>query len=261
MPSVARLNVTPVKSTRLHHPDALRIERFGAAGDRDFFFVDAGGELFSATTDAPMLRVTVTYDGAADELAFRFPDGSELRGPAAGDGAPITVDFYGRPVAARIVGGPWEGAFTAYTGRPTRLARADEPGAGMDVEPVTIVSLASVEELARQGERASLDARRFRMTIELEGCRAHEEDTWAGRRVRIGQVELVIGEQVPRCVVTTLNPDTGQRDFSTLKVISRYRGVAPRTAPPFGVYARVLVPGVVHVGDDVAILDAEPAEA
>jgi uncharacterized protein YcbX len=259
VPTVARLNVTPVKSTRLNHPDALRIEPFGPVGDRDFFFVDPDARRFPAMGKAPLLQVTASYDARTDSLTFGFPDGRSLHGPAAGSGDAITVDFYGRPVTARIVAGPWEEAFTAFTGRPTRLARADDPGAGTDVEPVTLVSLASVQELARRGDRSSLDARRFRMTIELDGCHAHEEDTWAGRIVRIGDVELAIGEQVPRCVVTTLDPDTGERDFPTLSVISRYRDIAPRTPPPFGVYARVLTPGVVRLGDAVTIRDAEPA--
>jgi len=258
MPTVASLNVTPVKSTRLKQPAALRIEAYGAVGDRDFFFVDPAGRRFSASSKAPMQRVSVTRDDTADELTFRFPDGSSLTGPAAGDGDALTVDFYGRAVRAHVVGGPWEEALTAYAGRPTRLARADDPGAGTDVEPVTIVSLASVRELARRGGRSSLDPRRFRMTIELDGCDPHEEDTWAGRALRVGGVDLIVGEQVPRCVVTTLDPDTGERDFPTLSVISRYRGVPPRTSPPFGVYARVLTPGVVRVGDAVSILDAPP---
>jgi len=261
MPTVATLNVTPVKSTRLNQPAALRIETYGAVGDRDFFFVDLAGRRFSASSKAPMMRVSVTRDDSADELTFRFPDGTSLTGPAIGDGEALTVDFYGRPVGAHVVDGPWEEALTAYAGRPTRLARADDPGAGTDVEPVTIVSLASVEEVARQGGRSSLDPRRFRMTIELDGCEPHEEDTWAGRTLRVGEVELTVGEQVPRCVVTTLDPDTGERDFPTLSVISRYRNVPPRTSPPFGVYARVLIPGGVRVGDAVSIVEAQPARA
>jgi uncharacterized protein YcbX len=261
MPTISRLNVTPVKGTRLNHPDELRIERHGAAFDRDFFLVDPAGERLPSKVAPRMFRVTSSYHDEADELTFGFPDGTARTGPAAGDGDALVVDFYGRSVPAHVVGGPWEATFTAYLERPARLARADEPGAGTDVEPVTIVSLASVEELARRGERSTLDARRFRMTMELDGCEPHEEDTWSDRIVRIGDVELVVGERVPRCVITTLDPDTGERDFSTLKVISRYRGVPPRTSPPFGVYARVAVPGVVHVGDDVTVLGAERVRA
>ncbi|MFN8233895.1 MAG: MOSC N-terminal beta barrel domain-containing protein, partial [Actinomycetota bacterium] len=90
MPTVASLNVTPVKSTRVNRPVALRIEVFGAVGDRDFFFVDPAGRRVSASSKAPMQRVSVTRDDTADELTFRFPDGSSLTGPAAGDGDALT---------------------------------------------------------------------------------------------------------------------------------------------------------------------------
>ena len=61
------------------------------------------------------------------------------------------------------------------------------------------------------------------MTFELEGCAPHEEDTWAGRRVRVGTALLRIYGQVPRCVVTTQSPETGLKDFETLKTIASYR--------------------------------------
>jgi uncharacterized protein YcbX len=93
------------------------------------------------------------------------------------------------------------------------------------------------------------------MTIEIEGVSApHEEDSWGGRRVRVGEVELAIGDQVPRCVVTTLDPATGVRDFPTLHVIKRYRGLTRKGNVHFGVYADVARPGVVRVGDEVAVL-------
>ncbi len=59
------------------------------------------------------------------------------------------------------------------------------------------------------------------------------------------------GGAVPRCVITTLDPATGHRDFPTLHVIRRYRGVSADGDLPFGVYADVLEPGTVRVGDPV----------
>ena len=54
-------------------------------------------------------------------------------------------------------------------------------------------------------------------------------------------------------VVTTLDPDTGVRDFPTLSVIKRYRGVADRELL-FGVYASVIEPGTVRRGDELTLL-------
>ena len=52
-----------------------------------------------------------------------------------------------------------------------------------------------------------------------------------------------------RCVVTTLDLDTGLRDFPTLKVIKNYRGINAEQQLEFGVYAEVVEPGEVSVGD------------
>ena len=98
-----------------------------------------------------------------------------------------------------------------FVGSPVRLARCDVPGDGSDVYHVTMVSRASVEELARNGgrtEEGTLDPGRFRMTFELDGCDPHEEDSWAGRRVRFGGATLRVYGQVPRCAVTTQDPST-----------------------------------------------------
>ncbi len=256
MRTIARLNVTPVKSTALQHPDQIRLERYGAVGNRDFFFVDHEGRRFSGEKKASLLPVGAAYDAEDDRLELRLPDGVLVSGPATVSGEALAVDFYGRPVEGHVVEGDFAEALSRYTGHDIRLVRVDRPGDGNDERPVTLVSLASVAELGRQaGREQPVDARRFRMTIEIDGCAPHEEDAWRGRRVRIGDAVVVVGEPVPRCVVTTLDPDTGLRDFPTLSIIKRYRGVSEDGDLPFGVYADVDVPGLVRVGDPINPLD------
>lgn len=253
MARVAGFNVTPVKSTALHHPDRLRFDVRGALGDRRFFLVDGNGKRFSGATKAPILPVVADYDEERDELELRLPDGVVVAGRPEPDGEALFVDFYGREVPARVVDGDFTEALSRYAGHEVRLARPDRPGDALDVRPVTLVSLESVAELARQGGHdGTLDPGRFRMTIEIEGVsRPHEEDSWAGREVRVGEVLLRVGTPVPRCVVTTLDPATGRRDFPTLRVIRDYRGVNAKNELEFGVYAEVLEPGEARVGDPV----------
>ena len=252
MPRVTRFNVTPVKSTRLHHPEAIRFEPYGVPGNRDFFPITDEGRLFAGSKLGTLVRIDAEHDEERDVLRVRFPDGVEVDGPAAGAGEALDVNFYGRNVPAHVVDGPWTEPLSRYAGRDLRLARADRPGAGNDVRPITFVSLASVQELSRQGDReASVDPRRFRMTFEMDGVGPHEEDGWDGRRIRVGDAVLLVEAQVPRCVVTTQDPATGLRDFPTLSVIKRYRGVTEDNQLPFGMYASVLEPGQARVGDPV----------
>ena len=93
------------------------------------------------------------------------------------------------------------------------------------------------------------------MLVELGGCEPHEEDTWAGRLLRIGQAVVRVGGPIPRCVVTTLDPDEGVKDFDTLKAVAAYRGVTADRDINFGVYADVVEPGMIAVGDEAALID------
>jgi uncharacterized protein YcbX len=132
----------------------------------------------------------------------------------------------------------------------------------VDVEPITLVSEASARDLADRGNHdGPLDPRRFRMSFELAGCEPFEEDTWAGLQVAIGGAIVAVAGPVPRCRVTNQDPLTGERDWNTLTQIARIRERIPGDGGlPFGVYARVVRPGLVRVGDAVDPIVPAPGE-
>ena len=115
-----------------------------------------------------------------------------------------------------------------------------------------MISLASVADLAARGGVTKVDPRRFRMLIELDDCQPYEEDSWSGDRLRIGEAELLVSGPTYRCTLTTLHPDTGERDFPALDVLATYRQGADGLE--LGRYAQVLRPGVIRVGDTVEVL-------
>ena len=92
------------------------------------------------------------------------------------------------------------------------------------------------------------------MLFTLAGCRPHEEDEWNGRLLRVGDAVVRAGGPVDRCAMTTRDPDTGERDLDTLRLIREYRGVSDRNTIDFGVYGAVERPGRVSVGDSVELL-------
>jgi uncharacterized protein YcbX len=151
-----------------------------------------------------------------------------------------------------VVDGPWSDAISRFAGRPLRLIRSDEPGAGVDrgLGPVTMLSDASLDELARHAEVDGVDARRFRMLVGIAGCEPHEEDSWLGGRVRVGAAVVRLHEPVGRCAITTQNPGSGVPDFDTLREIRQYRGMRGKEID-FGVFGEVEAPGRVRVGDAV----------
>lgn len=255
MPTVARLSVAPVKSTALHHPEEVRVEVFGVPENRRFYFVNVAGRLLGGARHGPLVSIRADYDPARERLSLRFPGGREVRGPvhlAAGE--PRVTVFWGRLVEGHDVEGPFSDAVSEFVGEPVRLVRVHRPGDANDSHAVSIVSSASVRELARRAGRTEpLDPRRFRMLVEVEGTAPHEEDRWVGRDVRVGEAVVRVVRQDPRCVVTTQDPETGIPDFPTLKAIRAYRGEGD-DGVPFGVYADVVRPGRVRVGDVVSPL-------
>lgn len=255
MPTLARINVTPMKGTALQHPTAVELTSVGIPGSRRFFLTRADGVLYSGSDHGPLVQVRASVDNPG-RLRCTFPDGTTVTSDTDRLGPATTVDFYGRPVVAREVHGPLAAAFSAFVGREVRVMRADRDGDGVDVHPLTVVSTASVAELGRRGSyEGDLDAGRFRINLELDGCEPFEEDSWDGRRVAIGEAIVRIRGQIPRCVVTTQDPGTGLQDWNTLKQIASFRALMPDRQVPFGMYAEVVHEGTTALGDPVAPLN------
>jgi hypothetical protein len=253
--TVARLNVTPVKGTRLAHPASVELTLEGIIGNRRFHFVDAHGELASCTDVGALMRLGSEWDRRTGEIAIGFPDGTRVSSDARRLGAAHVTDFDGKPVPGSFVDGPIDEAASAFAGRPLRLVMADREGDGPDVHRLSLVGLASVADLGARHGRPELDPRRFRMNLELDGLAAFEEEGWDGGRLRVGEAVIHVLGQVPRCVATTRDPATGVKDFDTLKHIAAYRPLmtGPRGVP-FGMYAEVEVPGRVALGSPVEVL-------
>lgn len=250
---VARLRSSPVKGLAQREVQSLALVPGGVEGDRRFVCVDEQGRRLYSLDLGPLARATATWDRAADTLEIRFADGSVLRDAVdlAGDELELRSSS-GRRLAGRLIRGPFAPAISEAAGRSLRLVHV--PVGEGSPGPVTLLGDGSVARLAEELGLDALDPRRFKMSVELEGVAAHAEDEWAGRSLRVGDAVLEVGGQVPRCALTTRDPDTGERDLDTLRVLLRYRGPMATGEPPFGVYAAVREPGAIAVGDAVELL-------
>jgi uncharacterized protein len=253
--TVAWISVTPVKGLRLQQRDEVELTEDGVPGDRAFFLVDERGSMVSATRLGPLVAVVPEHDPQADTLALQFPGGEEVVGRTE-LGEPEEVRFSGLSLRARPVLGSFSAALSDHCAKTLRLFAMPPERPGVDrgsVGAATLLSVASLERLrAQAGENEPVDPRRFRMTFGVEGLEPHEEDSWIGRDVSVGDTLVRVMGNVGRCAATTRQPDSGVVDFKTLHHLKAYRDRLPTTEPlPFGVYARVRRPGRVRVGDAV----------
>jgi uncharacterized protein YcbX len=252
VPSVSWLSVAPVKGLALVRVDEVKLESFGVLENRRFHVLTRDGRFVNGLTrlKRSLFEVVPAWDAESDSLRLTFPDGRVIE-DVVRLGDPVATWFYRRAEYGRVVEGPWSDALSEFAGQPLWLARTDRPGAAVDRSngAVSLVSDASVDELARRAGVDRVDARRFRMLIGLAGCDPHEEDEWIGRDVLIGDAVVRVREQVARCAITTQDPDSGRRDLDTLRVIKEYRGVRGSKSLDFGVYGEVLEPGRIRVGD------------
>jgi len=259
---VSRLSVAPVRGLGLEHPRSIDLTRDGVAEDRRFYLIDVGGRLVDRLIAGPLARVHAWTDPEATRLQLTLPSG-EVIDDEIRLGELVETNVHKRMATGHVVDGPWADALEPYAGRPVRVVRCDRIGGtripvGWDHvrNGVSLVSDGSLRRLAAELGVPSVDARRFRMLIELEGAEAHEEDGWIGRQIEVGSAVLRITKPDARCAITTQDPDTGIRDLDTLRAIIAYRGLRDGHNADLGVLGEVAVPGRISLGDTVAVSDA-----
>ena len=131
MPKVVRFNVTPVKSTRLHHPEEnpARSRRRTRRRPR-VLFVDGDGKRFSGATKAPTLPRRRRVRRRARPPRAHAPERRRDRGPptATDERGWSWISTAGR--SACIVDGGFEEALSDYAGTSAAPRPARPSGRG-----------------------------------------------------------------------------------------------------------------------------------
>jgi uncharacterized protein len=125
------------------------------------------------------------------------------------------------------------------------------PGTYYDAFPLHFVTSASLAHMARLHPEASWDARRFRPSFVIETLpelTGAIELSFAGRRLRVGEVELACTVPAPRCSMVMQAQSGLARDPSVL------RSIVKDSAQNMGMYAAVTQRGTLREGDAVELL-------
>jgi uncharacterized protein YcbX len=120
-----------------------------------------------------------------------------------------------------------------------------------DCRPVSVFNVWTAHQLSDE-TGTTVDQRRFRANvyIDLESHQGFAENALVGRSLRIGpKATVTIVERDPRCKMITLDPDTGEQNPEIMRCVARkHDGHA-------GLYAAVLVEGIIRRGDQIELLN------
>ncbi|WP_176474169.1 MOSC domain-containing protein [Niallia circulans] len=226
----------PIKSFTGESLEKARIMSYGIYGDRSHAFIDkANNKHLTITQYSKMVTYRAGFSG--EESIEKFPDLTIT----ANDGSEY---IWGETALLERLEQETNRTLDSITYAPTFV-----PFPAIEEDNLLLISTKALSELSTSfGE--SIDERRFRGNIvyDLQESGINEQDL-LGKKIKIGSdVILKINKFCERCMIITVDPETGIRQPKLLKQIVKERN------NHFGLYASVIHTGIIHIGDEIAIL-------
>lgn len=248
---VSELFTHPVKGLTPQKCDRVFLQAgHGIKGDRAFALMYEAIALDIPSTSVPWMKkknfamqcdlpqlaaIHCQYDADTAVLTIKRQE-AELFSAATntGEGRDRISEFFSTYIAAnspnrgsvRLVG---DGASSRYPDRES--------------VHISLVSQATLDDIsAAVGQ--SVDARRFRPNIVLQGVPAWAEFDWIGKQLRLGNVQIALAAPINRCLNIDVHPDTGERDIPLFTLLKQHFAHQQT-----GVLAQVLSSGSVSVGN------------
>jgi uncharacterized protein YcbX len=251
------LNVYPVKSCAGIGVDRATVTSRGFAGDRRFMVVDETGRFLTQRVLPQMSQIHCAFD--SNQLTLRATGRPDLKLPRAlAEGSRTQVDVW-RDTCDAVVHDEASAWLSTVLDRDVRLVympddvrRSHGDGDGLvsfaDGYPYLLTTEASLADLnARLAEPVTMD--RFRPNVVVDGLEAFAEDGWT--TITIGSVQFRVTKPCDRCVLTTVDPQTGIKGKEPLRTLSTYRKLDAGVC--FGMNLVATSTGEVAVGDPVRV--------
>jgi len=258
---IAALYIHPVKSLHRIDVETLDLEPWGPKGDRRWLVVSPEGIFMTQRQHPAMAPVRTSLD--ADGLVLSAEAVPPLRLAPPGPDAPVlSVSVWkDRNIEARDAGEQAADWMSKILQTPCRIVHMATPeqarptGFGSvsfaDGFPLLVTSTASLAALNERLDQP-VPMERFRPNIVVETEAPWAEDEW--RILKIGMVELELVKPCSRCIVTTIDQETGHIPVprEPLRTMTAFRhrpgGVM------FGQNAIIRRAGVIRLGDQVECL-------
>jgi uncharacterized protein YcbX len=274
----------PVKSMGGETPDQIDLLPEGMAGDRYWALRDeslggiSGAKRFPELMGFSSRLLGPDSEDGAPAAEIVFPDGRRLltSDPEVAEsisevlGEAVTLwpllpadqaDHYRRGAPAHedmetelrsIFGRTPDEALPDMSVFPPEVFEfASPPGTYFDAFPLHLMTSASLSTLQERAPDTVMDIRRFRPNFLIEevgGESDFPEASWCGHRLAIGEAEIEIIAECPRCVMTTHGFDDVPKAPAVMRTLVR------ENAGNLGVYAKTTKAGRIRVGDPVRLI-------
>jgi len=261
---ISELHYYPIKSCHGTSPDQAEIGLRGIKGDREFMLVDERG-LFITQRDNS--RLSLIYPEWREEtLILKAPGRTPFYHRPHSRGLTTIVEIWGDRCSAIDQGDETARWLNDFLGISCRLVQISEESirrtdpvyrhkdedqiSFSDGFPFLLISETSLSDLNGRVE-VPVPVDRFRPNIVITGADPYAEDRW--KRIRIGKIEFTVAKSCERCMVTTIDQETGMTGHEPLRTLSRYRRLSNGKV----VFGQNLIhhgTGHICVGDSVEVL-------
>ena len=272
----------PVKSMVGEHLERIDVGVSGLPGDRAWAVRNLeAGEQQGARQLPGLLRVTASLQGEEDGTPrLTFPDGMRLKASSP-DASQRLSELIGKglrlvPLEPASNRAHYQKASRRLDAKALRREMGVEdgdlppdlsslglqkllelgvyttpPGTYFDAYPIHLMTTSSLQHVARQAGRSSLNPLRYRPNILIDtgSARGLLEPGWLRATLRIGACRLFVETPTIRCAI----PGRAQALPGVHADKSVIGAVAQHADRHLGVYARVTSPGVIRVGDPVSL--------
>lgn len=225
----------PVKSFTGESISKARIMSYGIYGDRSHAFIDKSSKDKHLTiTQYPKM---VTYKAAfiGDDCLEAFPKMKI----SASDGSEYNWDD---SALLERLEKETNRTLETITYSPNYV-----PFPAIEEDNILLISTQALSELSSSyGE--VIDERRFRGNILYDLQNSMKEEDLIGKQIKIGtEVILEINKYCERCMIITVDPETGTRQPKLLKQLVKDQN------NHFGLYASVIQTGTIYAADVISI--------
>lgn len=129
-----------------------------------------------------------------------------------------------------------------------KYAVGDDQVSLADAYPILVIGQSSLDDLNTRLAQA-VPMNRFRPNIVFTGGRPYEEDHW--RSFKVGSFRYAGVKTCARCVLTTVDQDSGVKGKEPLATLTAYRRVDNRVL--FGMNVIPIDYGTINEGDEIAV--------